>query len=366
MFIQLIIDHLGSGILSAAVLSFAANFTWKYTVFFLVGLSLGNAMLSVFRVFTRWIWLDTKTGVFNSIILFFTFSALVQIICIFSFIYLLRLPITKYCKENYVNLKTPSRDLDEQIRVSRLEKDEMMERLKEDNETPFKSVESADIINVGSAVSFPINDQGEESEEFLDDVTDTQSILTTDKPYQREEPTDEIAITWLSLMKRLWSPGLGIFVTFVTTFSLTPGLITDIKFLSGHSISASWNSIIALSIFNVFDCIGRALPNWKRTILLTHKQLWILILLRLGFVPVIIFCVNPLYISQPIWFAIILAMFGLSNGYCCSIGMASGPSVVKSGEQEKAAYLMNFFLNFGLMIGSAIGFGVGYLVHFAW
>ncbi|EFC42242.1 predicted protein [Naegleria gruberi] len=172
-----------------------------------------------------------------------------------------------------------------------------------------------------------------------DDITedlDTQSLIT-----EKAEVPDisvnmnDFGITWLSLMRKLWSPGLGIFVTFLTTFSLTPGLITDIRYINeGKDIHMSWNPIITLSIFNIFDLI--------------------------------IFCVNPLYITQPIWFSIILALFGLTNGYCCSIGMASGPSVVKTGEQEKAAYLMNFFLNTGLLFGSAIGIGCGYLVHFAW
>ncbi|KAF0983766.1 hypothetical protein FDP41_007681 [Naegleria fowleri] len=349
----------GSGVLSSAVISFAANFTWKYTVFFLVGLSLGNAVLSIFRLFSRLIWYDTAQGLFNSIILFFSFSAIIQVICIIAFIYLLRLPITKYCKEHYVNMQTPTRDLDEQIRISRLEKDMIMEqKMKEEaDNVSFKSSESNELPTASTVGAINNGGEGEETED------NTQTELT-EKPQETEDSNiNELSMTWISLMKRLWSPGLGIFVTFLTTFSLAPGLITDIKFY--HDSKVSWNPIVTLSIFNVFDCIGRALPNWKRTILLTHKQLWVLILLRLGFIPTVIFCVNPLLITQPIWYAIILALFGLTNGYCCSIGMASGPSIVKAVQQEKAAYMMSFFLNFGLFVGSAVGIGVGYLVHFA-
>ncbi|KAL9649051.1 hypothetical protein ABK040_008428 [Willaertia magna] len=355
------ITGLGSGVLCSGLLSFASNFPWKYTVFYLVGLSCGNALLSVLRVMSKGIWYDTRQGMFNSIVLFFTLSAAFEIISIISFIILLRLPITKYCRQHYVNMRTPRRFYGD-VRAA-LEKQKKQEQQAEIISLKTQDSESEENFHnfheniVNSAV-----DLNAQAEEEIIEENDEDTVSLSEKEEEEEEVEEPQFVSWYSLLRKIWSPGLGVFVTFLLTFSLAPGLITDIVIVDGKS---SWNPVITLTVFNVADCIGRALPSSKRTILLSHKQLWILIALRLGFIPAIIFCINPVLIDS-IWVVIILLIFGLTHGYCCSIGMTTGPCIVKYYEQEKAAYLMNVFLNTGLVIGSAIGVGMGYLVHYGW
>lgn len=102
-----------------------------------------------------------------------------------------------------------------------------------------------------------------------------------------------------------------------------PGQLSDIKAIDFDSLKVNgWMSITLLTIFSVSDFIGRMLPRWKRTIILAHKQLWIPILLRSGFVILFVLRTQePSFALGDVWIFILVGLFGLSHGYCAAVDM---------------------------------------------
>lgn len=62
--------------------------------------------------------------------------------------------------------------------------------------------------------------------------------------------------------------------------------------------------------------------RWKRTIILTHVQLWIPIVLRSGFIVIMVLCTRlPQFAIGDVWMFLIVFLFGLSHGYCAGVDM---------------------------------------------
>ncbi|KAL0477662.1 equilibrative nucleotide transporter [Acrasis kona] len=159
--------------------------------------------------------------------------------------------------------------------------------------------------------------------------------------------------TMLSVVRRLLSPGFVL--TFVITFVVMPGVLSDISAMSYALKESKWMTIITLAVFSISDCLGRMLPGWKRTIIMSHSHLWIPILLRAAFIPIIVLITYRQYALLDVWVFIIVFFFGLSHGYCAAVDMMVAPGLVAQSKREReyAGVTMTLFLNAGLLVGSS-------------
>ena len=111
-------------------------------------------------------------------------------------------------------------------------------------------------------------------------------------------------------------------------------MLSDIRAVDFTALKENgWMPITLLTIFAVSDFMGRMLPRWGRTIILTYKQLWIPIVLRSGFIVLFVLSTQePLFQLGKdlivtsnrvgdIWIFILVFLFGLSHGYCTAIDM---------------------------------------------
>ena len=94
---------------------------------------------------------------------------------------------------------------------------------------------------------------------------------------------------------------------------------------------------------------------------------------RTLFIPVFLLCniqrssasTSVQFINSDVLFMLLLLLFGLSNGYCCSMCMIAAPSVEHNHrlrgrveDVDVAATVGTFFLVGGLAVGSFASFGV--------
>lgn len=124
-----------------------------------------------------------------------------------------------------------------------------------------------------------------------------------------------------------------------------------------HSLNDSgWFQVIIISLFLVFDFVGRSLPAVY--IAFNAKNIWIPTVARLLFFPLFILCVKPALIKFDYAAYAIMTLFALSNGYICTLLNIFAPSLVDTHEKETAGLITIFSLNAGIIAGSFTGIGL--------
>jgi equilibrative nucleoside transporter 1/2/3 len=336
------ITGIASGILVASLFGLAAIFPWDYTQSAMGGLALAGAIASAVRIGTKY-YLTSRllSTITEENILFFGLAAAWNLLCVIAFAVLLRLPITKYCVRRSLTLTS----LQSESFDGNNSNDEREFIFR--NPTLYESIDDIPENN-----SLSINQ--------LDAHTNSDIDSTKVIEFQKQRSR---AAWWFSVWRKLLSVGWGVFFTFTITFSVTPGVISEIEPTGELMKDENWYSIFNLSCFAISDCIGRFLPRWKRTVLLNYRQLWVLIVLRSLFIVAIILCVKPRVIYGDVWVTIIVIFFGVSHGYCASLAMMIGPTLAAPEEAELSAVVMTLYLNSGLFVGSAIGLSIGVLFN---
>jgi len=183
-----------------------------------------------------------------------------------------------------------------------------------------------------------------------------KSVSPASRPINDDSINDSLdfsslkQLSVLKIFKKIKKLALLDFITFTTTASLWPGLITAIPPANDDKMGG-WFQIILIALFCVGDLIGRWLSGpgdkWIK-----KENLWIPVMLRLAFFPIIILQVKP-YLIHSNLFSYFLAFFlPLTGGYFGGIGMIHGPQEVENHEKQVAATLMTFSLNGGIFVGS--------------
>ena len=164
--------------------------------------------------------------------------------------------------------------------------------------------------------------------------------------------------TYLEVYKDIFLIAFQVLLCFIITFVVFPGtqLSTTFDFLGDSALDVAWFSVLMITIFNIFDTIGRFLASWVR--IFTPKTLLILTLFRLVFIPTSILIQlehSPSWLFQSDWFRITnMALFALTNGYNSTLCMIYGPSLANNLNKEKAGIIMSFNLVGGIFFGSLI------------
>ena len=98
--------------------------------------------------------------------------------------------------------------------------------------------------------------------------------------------------------------------------------------------------------------LGNRRPKMKYTIVLP-------LLLRFAFYPILIFCVNPLYIASDAGQIIIVLFFAMSSGWVDTCCFMLGPGLCKELKHKEAASLLLILSTLlSLGIGSSVGLGI--------
>jgi len=186
--------------------------------------------------------------------------------------------------------------------------------------------------------------------------------------YEQHSSNDEIfalegekkKVYYFDLMSRIWREALVVFSVFFVSLSLFPGMTAQIH-TATPSMSQEWFIILMIFDFQIFDFIGRTLPQY--IILFSAKWLWAPTLARCVFFLLFILCINPVIYQHDAWYFTFMAIFALSNGYCGTLAMMYGPNKALEHEKETAGAIMSFFLNFGIFIAAHFALLLLYLVE---
>jgi len=163
---------------------------------------------------------------------------------------------------------------------------------------------------------------------------------------------DEGVVNIRMILYKIWKMGFALVLVFFVTLLGFPGMITDIP---APSLPDDWFPIILITVFNCFDFVGKMLPlkfDWK----FGEKWLYLLATSRVIFIPLFIFCIRVQVLQEEVIPMIIVALFGVTNGYLGATLMMNGPTKVNPQEKEVAGNIMAFFLVSGLALGSALSY----------
>jgi len=151
---------------------------------------------------------------------------------------------------------------------------------------------------------------------------------------------------------------LQVFLCFTITFVVFPGttLATRFDFLGDSNRDKAWFSVLMVTIFNLFDTIGRFAGGSIQ--IFSEKTVFFLTVSRLVFIPLFVLIQldsHPLWIFSSDWFRILnMAVFSITNGYNSTLTMIFGPSLAKEPDKERAGLIMSFHLVGGIFFGSLI------------
>ncbi|CAI8592658.1 unnamed protein product [Vicia faba] len=138
---------------------------------------------------------------------------------------------------------------------------------------------------------------------------------------------------------------LDMFLIYALTLSIFPGFLFEDT--GAHSLGA-WYALVLVTMYNVWDLIGRYIPLLEFLKLESRKLITIAILCRFLLVPAFYFTAK--YGDQG-WMIMLTSFLGLSNGYLTVCVMTSAPKGYKGPEQNALGNLLVLFLLCGIFAG---------------
>ncbi|OWZ08121.1 Equilibrative Nucleoside Transporter [Phytophthora megakarya] len=183
---------------------------------------------------------------------------------------------------------------------------------------------------------------------------------------KRQSGSDPLSVTgpaptkW-TVLRKVWHLEVLILMVFLASLSVWPPLVTEIKTYNFPSLQESgWWSLILLTLFSVSDCVGRFIVNHRFG--LNPGNVWIPIMARFVFVPIIIGIVKEWWLQSDIWSVLSVVALGFGNGYLGTLTIIFVSESVHTDEQHLIGPFTSFFLNSGLVLGSTVGLVLGKVV----
>ncbi|MBA0573227.1 hypothetical protein Golob_000510, partial [Gossypium lobatum] len=138
---------------------------------------------------------------------------------------------------------------------------------------------------------------------------------------------------------------IDMFLIYALTLSIFPGFLSEDT--GKHSLG-SWYALVLISMYNVWDLIGRYIPLIKPLKLESRKALTTVIISRVLLVPAFYF--TSKYGDQG-WMIMLTSILGLSNGYLTVCVLTSAPKGYRGPEQNALGNLLVLFLLGGIFAG---------------
>uniref|UniRef100_A0AAX7V179 Solute carrier family 29 member 2 n=1 Tax=Astatotilapia calliptera TaxID=8154 RepID=A0AAX7V179_ASTCA len=167
----------------------------------------------------------------------------------------------------------------------------------------------------------------------------------------------------------IWVMAFCVTFVFTVTLSVFPAITVDVKTTSeGENWESYFISVCCFLIFNINDWLGRTITTKIRWPSKESRLFPVLVISRVGFIPLLMFCnvqsrnYLPVLFEHDAAFSVIMVFFSLSSGYFVCLSMSYAPQLVEPKDAETAGALMTFFLALGLSIGAALSFPLRKLI----
>uniref|UniRef100_A0AAX7V454 Solute carrier family 29 member 2 n=1 Tax=Astatotilapia calliptera TaxID=8154 RepID=A0AAX7V454_ASTCA len=202
-------------------------------------------------------------------------------------------------------------------------------------------------------------------------ITHNPSDLTyTNSPHislYADEPGSKASV--IEVFKKIWVMAFCVTFVFTVTLSVFPAITVDVKTTSeGENWESYFISVCCFLIFNINDWLGRTITTKIRWPSKESRLFPVLVISRVGFIPLLMFCnvqsrnYLPVLFEHDAAFSVIMVFFSLSSGYFVCLSMSYAPQLVEPKDAETAGALMTFFLALGLSIGAALSFPLRKLI----
>jgi len=326
-----------------ASMNVSALFGPKSIAGIMTGNGISGLVVSVIRIITKVCVKHTWTGDIISASAYFATAGLIVLICVFASLYLVKTP-------------EASALLAVMEHKGRAQADE----------------EKASLLNTSTS-----------------DDTGSMKPIGDEAVAELSQPKKTVKIG--PVFKKIWVQAFSVWMVFFVTLSLFPGVATMMKpqvdsgstlytmadvFFDPNSGSISssssssgsltwleeWFSLILITLFMIFDFIGRLLPSFF--IVFSPKTLWIPIVVRTIFFPLFSLMAAGIWTVGVNYFApIVMILFAFTNGYFSTLAMIFGPAGTEPEESEVASTIMSFSLNFGIFCGSFFSLLLLYFIN---
>ena len=147
--------------------------------------------------------------------------------------------------------------------------------------------------------------------------------------------------------------------TFLLTFIVFPALVqdTNFRFLAGTKSEESWFVLSTLTLFNLFDTLGRMSASLtfmklsrRMTLLANYCRTFFLATFLL-----VAFEAGPAWLFTSDWFKVLnMVLFAFTNGWLSSLCVIITPEHVKQSERGEIGALINPTIVGGILIGSIL------------
>uniref|UniRef100_A0A3P9BPM9 Solute carrier family 29 member 2 n=1 Tax=Maylandia zebra TaxID=106582 RepID=A0A3P9BPM9_9CICH len=198
-------------------------------------------------------------------------------------------------------------------------------------------------------------------------ITHNPSDLTyTNSPHislYADEPGSKASV--IEVFKKIWVMAFCVTFVFTVTLSVFPAITVDVKTTSEGENWELFYFGVLLPHFNINDWLGRTITTKIRWVV---RLFPVLVISRVGFIPLLMFCnvqsrnYLPVLFEHDAAFSVIMVFFSLSSGYFVCLSMSYAPQLVEPKDAETAGALMTFFLALGLSIGAALSFPLRKLI----
>ncbi|MCL7030986.1 hypothetical protein MKW94_008554 [Papaver nudicaule] len=250
---------------------------------FLAGMAVSGVLTTALRLATKAAFENSRNGLRKGAMMYFAISMLFELLCLILYAYVFpKLPIVKYYRSKAASEGS-------------------------------KTV-TADLAAGGIKAS-------EENVEFTGRLNNKQ-LLAQNMDY---------AIT--------------IFLTFVLTFSVFPGFLTEDT--KTHSLG-SWYALVIIAMYNAWNLIGRYVPLIDS--LKLESRRWLLIVSFSRFLLIPCFYYAAKYGGQG-WMIMLTSFLGLSQGYLPVCVLTGAPKNYKGPEKNALGNLLVLFLGGGILAG---------------
>ncbi|XP_076350857.1 equilibrative nucleoside transporter 1-like [Tachypleus tridentatus] len=155
---------------------------------------------------------------------------------------------------------------------------------------------------------------------------------------------------------------IGIVLIFWVTLSVYPAVIVLVESVSKQSGSSLtgrlFTPVACFLVFNTADVCGRLIAGWCAMPQSRPKMTVSLCALRVIFIPLFMLCnahprtLLPVLFKTDVCYVIFNVIFGLSNGFLCSVLMTQGPQETLQQFRQTASAMLAAGLGLGLMLGS--------------
>ncbi|CAN1844004.1 Equilibrative nucleotide transporter 3 [Linum perenne] len=255
---------------------------------FLAGLAASGALTSALRLITKAAFENTKNGLRKGALLFFGISSFFELMCLVLYAFAFpKLPVVKFYRAKAA--------------------------------TEGSKTVSADLAAGG-----------------LQTLPDQEAV---------EQAKHVTRFSNRELLRQNTDYVIDIFLIYALTLSIFPGFLSEDT--GSHSLG-TWYALVLISMYNVWDLIGRYIPLVKFAKLESRKGLTAAVFSRFLLIPAFYFTAK--YGEQG-WMILLTSILGLTNGYLTVCVLTAAPKGYKGPEQNALGNLLVVFLLAGIFSG---------------